>query len=308
MSPALRGILFGLLGAFFSACFLIPWKLATHHGEAKHATLVLLASAALFSTLAIAPMHDAAKAPPLAIGPTLKLAIVFAALSLAGNRISSESVHRVVGALLAVLQRCEVLVVGLLGPLFLAERSRPSFWVGSAIAGCGLIVLSTRAGAELGLGPNADPVGALCGVASAVCFGTMNVLTRKYIRRLRPVLLNATRLWLGVLLWFAIERTIPTDALTPSLVLCAALAAFFGPFLSRLAVMQSAHYVPASTTVLASLVTPPTTLLLGFAILGTLPTAHELMGGAIMLAGVAIPVLDALREERSARQILPPLD
>jgi drug/metabolite transporter (DMT)-like permease len=301
MSPALRGVLFGLLGAFFSACFLIPWKLATHHGEAKHATLVLLAAAALFNTLAIVPMHND-KAPPLAVAPTLKLAAVFAALSLAGNWCSSESVHRVSGALLAVLQRCEVLVVGLLGALLLGERAKPSFWIGTAIAAFGLIVLSTRAGAGLGLGPNADPIGALFGLASAVCFGAMTVLTRKYIRKLRPVLLNATRLWLGVLLWFAIERTIPIEALTPSLVLCAALAAFFGPFLSRLAVMESAHHVPASTTVLASLVTPPTTLLLGFAVLGTLPSAHELMGGAIMLVGVAIPVVHALREDRAVRK------
>lgn len=299
-SPALRGVLFGLLGAFFSACFLIPWKLATQHGDAKHATLVLLASAAMFNTLAIVPMHTE-KAPPLAIAPTLKLAAAFAALSLAGNWFSAESVHRVSGALLAVLQRCEVLVVGLLAPLVLGERARPSFWIGSLVAASGLILLSTRAGAGLGLGPNADPVGALCGLASAACFGTMTVLTRKHIRQLRPVLLNAARLWLGVLLWFAIERSLPAGSLTPSLVLYAALAAFFGPFLSRLAVMESAHHVPASTTVLASLVTPPTTLLLGFAVLGTLPSAHELMGGAIMLVGVAIPVLHALREDRALR-------
>jgi drug/metabolite transporter (DMT)-like permease len=296
MSPALRGVLFGLLGAFFSACFLIPWKLATQHGDAKHATLVLLAAAALFNTLAIVPMHDD-KAPPIAVGPTLKLSVAFAALSLAGNWFSSESVHSVSGALLAVLQRCEVLVVGLLSPLLLRERARPSFWVGAAVAVCGLVLLSTRAGA--GIGPNADPIGALYGLASAACFGAMTVLTRKYIRRLRPVLLNATRLWFGVLLWFAIERAIPTRELTPSLVLCAALAAFFGPFLSRLAVMESAHHVAASTTVLTSLVTPPATLLLGFAILGTLPSAHELLGGAIMLVGVAIPVLHALRDDRS---------
>lgn len=298
MSPALRGVLFGLLGAFFSACFLIPWKLATQHGDAKHATLALLAAAALFNTLAIVPMHSE-KAPPLAVGPTLKLAVVFAVLSLAGNWLSSESVHRVSGALLAVLQRCEVLVVGLLSPLLLRERARPSFWLGAAVAGAGLVVLSTRAGAGLGLGPNADPIGVLYGLASAACFGAMTVLTRKYIRRLRPVLLNATRLWFGVLLWFAIERAVPTHELTtPGLVACAALAAFFGPFLSRLAVMESAHHVAASTTVLCSLVTPPATLLLGFAILGTLPSAHELMGGAIMLFGVAIPVLHTLREER----------
>lgn len=300
MSPALRGVSFGLLGAFFSACFLIPWKLATQHGDAKHATLVLLASAGLFSTLAIAPLRSD-KAPPLAVGPTLKLAAALAALSLAGNWFSAESAHRVSGALLAVLQRCEVLVVGLLSPLILRERARPSFWLGAAVAACGLIVLSTRAGTGLGLAQSADPIGALCGLASAGCFGAMTVLTRKYIRRLRPVLLNATRLWLGVLLWFAIERAWPGDALTPKLVLYAALAAFFGPFLSRLAVMESAHHVAASTTVLTSLVTPPTTLLLGLALLGTLPSAHELIGGAIMLAGVAIPVLSALRDDRALR-------
>jgi len=300
MSPTLRGVLFGLLGAFFSACFLIPWKLATLHGDAKYATLVLLASAAFFNTVAIAPMHND-KAPPLALAPTLKLAAVFAALSLVGNLFSAESVHRVSGALLAVLQRCEVLVVGLLGPLLLGERSRPSFWLGSLVAGAGLVVLGTSAGAELGLGPNADPIGALCGVASAVCFGMMTVLTRRYIRKLRPVLLNALRLWLGVLLWFAIERALPLDAMNASLILYAAMAAFFGPFLSRLAMMESAHHVPASTTVLATLVTPPTTLLLGFAVLGTLPSAHELMGGGIMLVGVAIPVIAALRDERAIR-------
>jgi len=300
LSPTLRGVLYGLLGAFFSACFLIPWKLATQHGEARHATLILLASAALFSSLAIVPTHNE-RTPPLALVPTLKLAAGLAALSLAGNRFSAESVHRVSGALLAVLQRCEVLVVGLLAPLLLGERARPSFWLGSAVAVCGLVVLSTRAGAELGIGPDADTVGVLCGLASAVCFGTMNVFTRKHIRGLRPVLLNALRLWLGVVLWFAIERELPVGALNGSLVMYAALAAFFGPFLSRLSVMQSAHHVPASTTVLAQLIVPPTTLLLGFAMLGTLPSAHELMGGAIMLVGVAIPVLHALREDRVVR-------
>lgn len=293
-------MLFSLLGAFFSACFLIPWKLATQHGDAKHATLVLLASAALFNTLAIAPMHTAA-APPLTLGPTLKLAAVFAALSLAGNWFSAASVHRVSGALLAVLQRCEVLVVGLLAPLIVGERARPSFWLGSLIAVCGLVVLGTRAGAGLGLGEGSDPLGVVCGLASAVCFGLMTVLTRKHIRSLRPVLLNATRLWLAVALWLAVERTNPLGALNGWLVAYAALAAFFGPFLSRLAVMESAHHVPASTTVLASLVTPPATLLLGFVVLGALPSAHELVGGAIMLLGVAIPVVDALREDRTAR-------
>jgi hypothetical protein len=36
---------------------------------------------------------------------------------------------------------------------------------------------------------------------------------------------------------------------------------------------------------------------LAFALLGTLPTTRELAGGAIMLAGVALPVCALLRAE-----------
>jgi drug/metabolite transporter (DMT)-like permease len=204
-------------------------------------------------------------------------------------------VARISSALLAVLQRCEVLVVGLLSPLVLGERARPSFWVGTAVAVVGLVLLSSPSGAALRVGQDADPIGTLYGVASALCFGTMIVLTRKHIRALRPVLLNTVRLWLAVALWFAIERSWPFDALSSMLIVYAALAAFFGPFLSRLSAMESAQHVAASTTVLASLVTPPLTLILSFAVLGTLPSAHEMIGGVIMLVGVAIPVLATLR-------------
>lgn len=131
VSPSSRGVLLALLGAFFSACFLIPWKLASQHGDPEHATLVLLCAAALFNTLALVPVRNAA-APPRSLAPTLKLATVFAVLSLAGIWFSAESVRRVSGALLAVLQRCDVIIVGGLGPLALRERAQPTFWVASA--------------------------------------------------------------------------------------------------------------------------------------------------------------------------------
>ena len=95
------GVFLALRGAFFSACYLIPWKLASQHGDPKHATLVLLTAAALFNTFALAPVRrDDVR--PLALAPTLKLAAVLAVLSLAGIWFSAESVHRVSGALLAV--------------------------------------------------------------------------------------------------------------------------------------------------------------------------------------------------------------
>jgi drug/metabolite transporter (DMT)-like permease len=239
------GLIYALIGALFAACFLIPWKVATLHGSAEDATLLLLAWAALFNTLTAALLPEERKAQHASsLAPTLKLSIAFAALSLAGNWLSAQSVQRISGALLSVLQRCDVLVVGLLGPILLGERARPSFWAGASIAALGLFLLGSPAGDAIGRAPQAELSGALFGLGSALCFGLMVVLTRKYIHMLQPVLLNALRLWLSVALWFAVERRWPT--VTAPLLLHTALAALFGPFGSRLAVMFSGRARPRS--------------------------------------------------------------
>jgi drug/metabolite transporter (DMT)-like permease len=295
-SPAPRlGLLYAFAGSFFAACFLIPWKVAADHGAPDEATLALLASAAVFNSFAAAlPIARASERQVVSLALTVKLAVAFAVLSLAGNLFSAEAVLRISGALLSVMQRCEVLVVGLLGIFVLGERAGPSFWVGTALAGAGLILLGQPVPAyAVTAGGQQELIGALFGLGSAVCFGAMAVLTRKHIHAIRPVLLNGMRLWFGVALWFALEWRLP--ALSGQLVLYAALAAFFGPFLSRLAVMASARHVKASTTALAGLATPVITLLLGFLLLGSIPTRVELLGGAIMLIGVALPIVAVRR-------------
>ena len=288
MTNARRGLAWAFFGALMSACFVLPWKQATGFGDPKFVTLVLLAAAAVFNTLANAvPALRTREEAGRALGPSVRLACVFAVLSLAGNWCSAEAVSRVSSALLSVLQRCEVLVVGLLSIALLKERPGRAFWGGAALAGVGLVLLQRPAAGSLAF----DPLGVLFGLGSAASFGTMIVLSRKYIAQVRPVALNAMRLWLGVALWFVLERRVPTAAeLPPGLVLNATLAAFFGPFLSRLGALFSARHIAASTTALASLTAPALTLLLAFALLGTLPTAQELVGGGILLAGIAIPL------------------
>jgi drug/metabolite transporter (DMT)-like permease len=111
---------------------------------------------------------------------------------------------------------------------------------------------------------------------------------------------NAIRLWMSVGLWFALERTVPTAKDLPrELVVGAGLAGFFGPFLSRLGALKSAQDVPARVTSFASLTTPLMTLLLAFLVLRTLPTERELLGGAILLVGVAVPLLAHAREREA---------
>jgi drug/metabolite transporter (DMT)-like permease len=298
-------LLWALFGAVMSAGFVIPWKLATAHGEAALNTLVLMFAAAIFNTIAsFFPQLRVEREGERPLGPTLRLAVVFAALSLAGNWSSAEAARHVSSALLSVLARCEVLMVGVLSIALLGERPGRAFWVGAAVAGAGLMMLQRPSagagGVPLASGAAFDPVGVFYGLGAAAAFGTMVVLTRRYVGQVRLVVLNALRLWLGVLMWLAIERRIPSAAeLPPKLVLYATLAAFFGPFLSRLGALFSARHVAASTTAVTSLSAPAFTLLFSFVLLGTLPTSQELLGGAVLLAGVAIPLAAGARKAQA---------
>jgi drug/metabolite transporter (DMT)-like permease len=286
-------VLAALFSALCSAAFLIPWKLATRHGDPDLLVLCLLTFAAIFST--VTALFDRSNLQLLRghLGPTLKLALLMSTFTLAGNWASAESVHRVSGALLAVLQRCELIAVALLGAVLLGERVHPSFWVGAIVAVSGLVLLQDH---DANAHANFDPAGVLYGLASATFFGTMIVLQRRYLHGVHLVPVNALRLWFGVALWFVIYRRIPDSSeLTAPLLTYTAAAALFGPFLSRLGTLVSARHVPASVTVFVGLWTPIFTLVLAWLWLGDFPAQHELIGGAVMLTGIAIPAVAMLR-------------
>lgn len=286
-----------MFSAVASAAFLIPWKLATRHGDPEVAVLCLLTFAALFATFASLLDRENLGLLRGGLWPTLRLALLMSSFTLAGNWSSAESVQRISGALLAVLQRFELIVVALLGAVVLRERVRPTFWVGAAVAMSGLVLLNQRVLIHIA-GPDAgfDPLGVLYGLGSALFFGAMFVLQRRFLSGVHLVPLNALRLWLGVLLWFVVYQRVPTaDQLNSDLLQTTAAAAFFGPFLSRMGTLVSARHVPAAVTVLVVLTTPIFTLALAWAWLGELPQRHELLGGAVMLIGIAIPAFAMLR-------------
>lgn len=288
------GIGWALFGSAMTAGFMVPWKLASGYGESRHAVLVMLSSAALCNSAmaAVQAVRGKRSGPSATWRATLLLAVAFAGLTLVGNTCSAEAVSRISAALLAVVQRCEVLLVAVLGAVFLAERVARVFWLGTAVAGVGLWLLKAPTAAS----DQVDPVGALFGLGSAACFGSMVLLGRRYVQRVHLLPFNALRLWMSVALWFVVQRELPGAGSMPSgLVVNAALAGFFGPFLARVCILQSGRYVPAQLTSLTALATPVLTLALSFVVLNHLPSQQELLGGSVMLLGVAIPVVSRLR-------------
>ena len=288
MSTQRRGLLFALLGAVSGGAFMIPWKMATAEGSTSSMVLVMSVAAALVnSAVLLLPQPARADRPRGELRLTLVLAAVFAGLTLAGNAASAASAAQLSAPMVSVLLRSDVIIIAVLGWLFLGERADLRFWLGAAVAGAGLWIVQAPSAAGVAL----SPVGLGLGLLAAACFSCMGVLTRRFIRRIDPVALNAWRLWAAVILWFLVEGPhLPAD-LTPRLVGLAALAALIGPGLGRLALMFSARDLEARVTAMVGLSGPLWAVLFAWIVLGTLPQGREWVGGALLLLGVAIPLL-----------------
>jgi probable blue pigment (indigoidine) exporter len=119
----------------------------------------------------------------------------------------------------------------------------------------------------------------------------MQVVTRRWITRIHPPTVNALRLWISALGVALVPGAIAgAFGLPGSVVGLAALAAVCGPFLGRLMMMNSAHYIPAATSTLMGLMSPVLALIFGWTLLGELPGGAEVLGGAIVVVGMLVAV------------------
>jgi drug/metabolite transporter (DMT)-like permease len=288
MSPASKGFWLTIAGCVGAACFLVSYKLAAGLGDTTDATLIMLVSAAALNTLT-GVAQERGRASARFDRLSWLFALGLSVLTLVGNELAIEAVHRISAPLTSVLQQTQVLFVALLGRVILGERVTLRFWIGTSIAAAGLwIINGGAAGAEIAL----DRVGMMLAVASAACWGLMAVYTRKYIHRIRPIPVNALRLWISVALWFAVHARLPHAGMRLDFVAYCALAGAFGPYLSRTALMHALVYISPTKTTLIGLATPAITMLPAFLVFGMLPSGRELAGSLIMIAGIALPVIE----------------
>lgn len=267
----------------------IPWKLANEIGDPSHSVLILLGVAAIGNTALIGAQQVSQGTFRLQIDPTaIGVAALLAAFTLLGNVATSYAIQDLTPALLNVLLRADVTIVAIFAWLFLNERVEGRFWLGAAIAVGGLIVLQ----GPLGDSGIADVLSGGTGLAlaGAACFSSLAIITRRFIHQIAPVTVNALRLWFAVAFWFAFNPLPRLSEIPPQQVFYAGIAAIAGPFLGRLALMNSARYVEARVTTLATLTTPAMTLIPAYIVLSEWPKNYELIGGAIMIAGISIPL------------------
>ncbi len=291
-NPRRTGFLWALGATLGVASFVIPWKVAAGLGATQTNTLLLLVAAGTFNTT-LSVAHQ--RRLPRFTRFDLAVASALALLTLAGNLASANAIKLLSPALLTVTQRSEAIIVALLAWPLIGERIDRRYWTGATVALCGLFILNDPfEAAEI------RASGMAWAMVSALCFGSMAVMTRKYIHRFDAVSVNALRLWLSIAMWFA-WYGVPESLgeITTEQVFYTSLAAFCGPFLGRLSMMKSAQTLEARYTTLTLLAAPPLTLVFGFLLLDDLPSAQEIVGGAIMLLGISIPALGFTRGRKA---------
>ncbi len=279
-----------MLSAVGGALMVIPWKLANEIGNPEHSVLLLLGVAAVANSALVIGQRLSSGRAGFRVGRTeLGVAALLAVFTLLGNLASALAIQELSPALLNVLLRSDILFVALLGWLLLGERVERRFWLGAIIAGIGLVVLQGPMGDAGFLGLFGGGSG--IAVVAGACFSGLAIVTRRFIHRIDPVAVNAIRLWLAVALWLPFYGIPNFSEIPREQILYATLAAIAGPFLGRIALMISARYVEARVTTLATLTTPGLTLVLAFVLLSDWPEYYELLGGAIMIGGISIPLL-----------------
>ncbi|MCH2170532.1 DMT family transporter [Myxococcota bacterium] len=279
-----------MASAVGAALMAIPWKLANEAGDPSHAALLLLATAALVNSAFVFGQRLISGGTKFRLGRLeLGVALLLAIFTLAGNLASAHAIQELSPSLLNVLLRAEIIFVAIFGWLLLGERVEGRFWLGAVVAVIGLIVLQGGS-VETDLDELLES-GAFLAIVAAASFSFLAIVTRHFIHRIDPVSVNAIRLWLAVGIWFPIQPLPNFSDFPVDQILYATLAAIAGPFLGRLALMNSARYIEARITSLVALTTPVMTLVVAFLLLSDWPRPNELIGGAIMVSGIAIPLV-----------------
>jgi drug/metabolite transporter (DMT)-like permease len=282
-----RGAGWTVAGAFWAAAYLIPYHAAAEAESADAVVLPLLLWAAGLNTItSIAGAH---RTPIRIDRRSLIVAVALAVLTIIGNQAIAEALYQVEAGIVSVLLRTQVLLVALLGWWFLRERVTLRFWLGALLALAGTALLRGLAGDSFG----PDLNGVLWALLGALAFALMQIIIRRVIHHIEPVLVNGLRLWLAVLLLLCWpHRYSALLALSGRTWLLTGAAALVGPFFSRLCLMWALRHIPVAPSTLITLVGPVFAFTLSFLFFGSLPSLTEVLSSLVILAGIALPVVE----------------
>lgn len=271
-------LLFAVLGMGLSA-ILVRWANAPGPVSGFYRMLIALA-------LLGAPFAAEVRRRPLRAGPAAAFAVL-AGLCFAGDlAFWNTSVLMTSAANATFLGNTAPVWVGVGALLFFREKLRPAFWLGLAVALAGAAALlggDFRSGADTGLG-------SVFALIAGFFYAGFFLATQ----RAREGLSALASWWLSAL--FSALALLGVSGLLgqpllgypTSTYLALAASAVVTQVAGYLLVNYALGHLPAPIVSATLLLQPIVTIVAGIALLGEWPTPIDLLGGLLLLAGVAI--------------------
>ena len=237
-----------------------------------------------------------------AVRSSWRLIVVFGLLAVAGCQLFYfNAVERLsVGVALMLEYLGTVLVVGWLW-LRHGQRPRRLTALGTLVAVGGLVLVLNLLG-----GTHLDPVGVLWGLAAAVGLATFFIMASQVNDDLPPLALSCGGLLVGAgaLALLGAVGVVPMTVSTADVTLAAHQFPWWVPLLEVSLVAAAFAYVAgigatrllgAKVASFVGLTEVLFAILFAWLLLGQLPTGIQLVGGLLVVAGVALVRLDEMR-------------
>ena len=287
--------MFTIMAAFWGAAYLIPYKAAADQVPVEYLVLPTLFFAAVLNTLVILfyKPRFLFRINQFSFGVAILLGI-FSAL---GNEAMAHALAWIEPGVASVLLRTQVIYVTVGGWWLLREKMTYRFWIGAAIAFGGVLLLQQNSPDIV----SGSIKGILWALLAALSFASMQVLVRKTVHRIDPLMVNGLRLWLAALVVACIPGRVNLLPQTDYKIwLLTGSAALFGPVIGRIFLMLALRTIPAALSTLVLFVSPVFAFLLGGSILGYWPGTGECLGCVVILIGISLPVAEALKQSQSS--------
>jgi drug/metabolite transporter (DMT)-like permease len=235
--------------------------------------------------------RGATRPPPSATALWLAVAGgAFFALDLA---LWNTALMRTQAAVASILGNNTPFFVGMMSWLILRRRPRASFWIGLALAlaGCLLIISADlRRG-----GPAGELSGDLLALFASVFFAAYLMTTERIRTSMDTLTFNTLAIAGSIvtLLVLCIALGVPLTGYPPRAWLSLAALGLVTQLMAYYALVYALGHLPATITSVGLLAQVPGTALLAMLFLGEPLSAVQVLGGAVVLAGIYVVNRDA---------------
>ena len=219
-----------------------------------------------------------------------------ALFGIAGNYALCQALETSSATIFMVIARTEIVIAMILGWIFLEERVSIRLWIGVLLVMIGVMVMKTE-----GLSVPADAlIPILWAFGCALAFALVQIISKSIIHLIDPQVLNVSRLTIAIiflLLSTDIRKDLGSLSLSTWSIL--ALAAFFGPFMGRVAYTYSLKYMTIAKAMLLGMFSPVLTLFVEYQIYGILISPSEMGGSMLIILGIIWSFLPSLLKNTS---------